>query len=114
MKVTRDELHELELASPTYKWIETEEKLSPIKMPIAKVQKLSAEFNIYQAYQAIGQLKGQQDKRLEQNEADQVKIDLFEAELELIKKALGVDDLEEQYKNECLAEAAVAELTKPE
>lgn len=108
--VTRDELRDLELAPPEYKWIETDEKLSPIKLPIAKVQTLSAEFNIYQAYQTIGQLKGQQDKRLEQNTADQIKIDLFEAELDLIKKALGVDDLEEQYKNECLAESAVAEL----
>ncbi len=107
--VTREELRQVELTPPEYFWIEDEEaqKLSPIKRPMAKVQKAHAEFTPYQAYQMIGKLEGFIAKRNEENEADQNKIDLFKAELAIIEKQLGIPKLEEQFKNECLAEAAL-------
>lgn len=118
MKISRDELKEIELTVPEYFWIEDEEsaKLSPIKRPMAKIQKAHAEFTPYQAYQVIGKLEGQINKRNEENAADQNKIDLFKAELAIIEKNLDIKNLEEQYRNEQLAEAAIAELskTKPE
>lgn len=114
MPITRDELKEIDLSVPEYFWIEDEEsaKLSPIKRPMAKVQKAHAEFTPYQAYQMIGKLEGFIAKRNEENAADQNKIDLFKAELAIIEKELDIKNLEEAYKNECLAEAAVAEATK--
>lgn len=112
--ITRDELKEIELTVPEYFWIEDEEsgKLSPIKRPMAKIQKAHAEFTPYQAYQVIGKLESAINKRNEENAADQNKIDLFKAELAIIEKELGIPKLEEQFKNECLAESALAETTK--
>lgn len=113
-QISRDELKEIDLSVPEYFWIEDEEsaKLSPIKRPMAKVQKAHAEFTPYQAYQMIGKLEGFIAKRNEENAADQNKIDLFKAELAIIEKELDIKNLEEAYKNECLAESALAEATK--
>jgi hypothetical protein len=113
--VTREELHEVTLQKPTYKWIAQEEDaqdVSPIKRPIAKLQEAHAEFTVYQAYQAIGQLEDGIRKRDEQSTADRATIELYRAELDLIQSALGIDDLEKQYQNEKLAEIAVS--NKPE
>lgn len=110
--ITRDELKEVEVSIPEYYWIEDEEasKLSPIKRPMAKIQKAHAEFTPYQAYQMIGKLQGFINKRNEENEADQNKIDLFKAELAIIEEKLNIPNLEEQFKNEQLAEAAISQL----
>lgn len=107
--ITREALKEIDLSIPEYYWVEDEKTngLSPIKRPMAKVQKAHAEFTPYQAYQMIGKLEGMINKRNEENEADQNKIDLFKAELAIIEKQLGIPKLEEQFKNEQLAEAAL-------
>jgi hypothetical protein len=113
-QISRDALQAIDLKEPRFMWIEDKEAqaLSPIKRPVAKIQEAHAEFTVYQAYQVIGQLEAAIQKRIDQNEADQNKIDLFKAELEIVKQALDIDNLEEAYKHECLAEAAVEEMLK--
>lgn len=112
--VTREELKELETAVPRFEWIEDAEaeKLSPIKRPVAKIIEASFEFSPYQVYQAIWALESGIEKRNESNRADENKIKLYKLELEILEKALGVESMESEYKNEVLAEEAVAQITK--
>ncbi len=111
--ITADQIHGMELKAPAYEFVEPEKdapKVSPIKQQIAKIQETATTFTLYDVYRTIGQL----DKIIEDKEAEIVAHkntkSLFEAELVLIEKALGVSDLEKQYQNEVAAEIAVEEV----
>lgn len=114
-EITAEEIHDLELQAPEYKFIAPDadaQPVSPIKRPIAKIQETASTFTLYDVYKMIGQL----DRVIAEKEAEIVKHkqhkELFEAELALVEKSLGVKEMEKQYQVECLAETAVAEAMK--
>ena len=93
---------------PKYEYVEIEgeTEVALIKRTIAKLQETATTFNLYDVYTAISHI----DKR---NADLQVEIDinnknkaLFEAEIELIEKALGIDNPLQMY-----ADAKIAEKT---
>ena len=113
--ITAESLQELALQEPSYEFVEPEAdapKVSPIKQQIAKIQETASTFTLYDVYKALGQIdKAIDDKRAEIEGHLKTKA-LFEAELALIEKALGVSDLERQYQVEVAAEIAAAEALK--
>lgn len=115
--ITAAQMKEMELEIPSYEFVEPEvdaPAVSPIKRQIAKIQETAQTFTFYDVYRVIGQLdKTIADKKTE-IEAHEKNKALFEAELVLIEKGLGVSlkDLEAQYQSEVAAEVAVTEALK--
>jgi hypothetical protein len=113
--ITAEQMKEMELQVPKYEFVEPEADapaVSPIKRQIAKIQETASTFTLYDVYRTIGQLdKLIADKQVEIKGHEDMK-ELFEAELALIENQLKVTDLENQYKNEVLAEVAIQALNE--
>ena len=108
--ITAEQMKEMELRTPKYEFVEPDAeapKVSPIKQPIAKIQETAQTFTLYDVYRTIGQLDKRITDKQAEIEADEKLKKLFEAEIELIEKALGVSDLERQYHVEVAVEHAL-------
>lgn len=108
-------MKEMELQAPKYEFVEPEPdapKVSPIKQSIAKIQETAQTFTMYDVYRTIGQLDKRISDKKAEIEADEKLKELFEAEIALIEKSLGVSDLEKQYQVEVAVENAFAEASK--
>lgn len=112
--ITREELKELELAAPRYEFVEAgegnEETLPPVKRQIAKIQEAALTFTPYEVFQHIAMLKKQIQGHKDSITGLETKLELYEAELELIEKSLGVSELNRQFQaEEAKTVAALAE-----
>ena len=113
--INKDELHQMELQVPDYEFVEPEpdaQPVSPIRRQIAKIQQTASLFNMYDVYKAIGGIEKIIEGKKAEIEAHEKQKELFLAEIALIEKALGVNDLERQFHVDVATEIAVEEAMK--